>query len=144
MYENHGARGSKLILFPFNQASSKDCGALVAHIYEQLNLNLVLAFGANSGPTLSAIDFKSELAHRIVLTNAYRILGKIIDYKHAKNIRTRPCLAMLPLSPTHGTVGGDGLYTEAKLGLEALMTKWHSEGWEHYLTIDGAVIGWTR
>ncbi|KAH9148372.1 hypothetical protein AeRB84_008258, partial [Aphanomyces euteiches] len=28
MYENHGARGSKLILFPFNQASSKDCGAL--------------------------------------------------------------------------------------------------------------------
>ncbi|CAK4287464.1 unnamed protein product [Aphanomyces euteiches] len=58
-----GARGSKLILFPFNQASSKDCGALLAHIYEQLNLDLVIPFGAISGPTLSDIDSKSELAH---------------------------------------------------------------------------------
>ncbi|CAK4681935.1 unnamed protein product [Aphanomyces euteiches] len=37
-----------------------------------------------------------------------------------------------------------GLYAEAKLGLEVLMNKWHSEGWEHYLSIGGAVIGWTR
>ncbi|KAH9105860.1 hypothetical protein AeMF1_018431 [Aphanomyces euteiches] len=37
-----------------------------------------------------------------------------------------------------------GLYAEAKLGLEALMNKWHSEGWEHHPTIGGAVIGWTR
>ncbi|CAK4311006.1 unnamed protein product [Aphanomyces euteiches] len=56
-----GARGSKLILFPFNQASSKDCGSLVAHIYEQLNLDLVIPFGAISGPTLSDIDSKLEL-----------------------------------------------------------------------------------
>ncbi|CAK4724986.1 unnamed protein product, partial [Aphanomyces euteiches] len=134
-----GARASKLILFPFNQASSKDRGALVAHIYEQLNLDLVLPFGAISGPTLSDID--SELAHCIMLTNTHRMLGKIIDYKGARNTDTRPCFATLPLSPNHGTMGG-GLYAEAKLGLEALMNKWHSEGCEHYLT--GAVIGWTR
>ncbi|ETV97148.1 holo-[acyl-carrier-protein] synthase [Aphanomyces invadans] len=148
VYENHGSRGSKLILLPFNQASSKDCGSLVAHIYEQLKLDLdfVIPFGAISvvGPTLADIDSKSELAHRIMLTNTYRILGKIIDYKRAQNIRTRPCLAMLPLSPNHGTMGGDGLYAEAKLGLEALMNKWHSEGWEDYISVGGAVIGWTR
>ncbi|KAH9182568.1 hypothetical protein AeNC1_015456, partial [Aphanomyces euteiches] len=137
-----GARGSKLILFPFNQASSKDCGALLAHIYEQLNLDLVIPFGAISGPTLSDIDSKSELAHHIMLTNTYRMLGKIIDYKGARNIDTHPCFATLPLSPNHGTMGG--LYAEAKLGLEVLMNKWHSEGWEHYLSIGGAVIGWTR
>ncbi|CAK4778098.1 unnamed protein product, partial [Aphanomyces euteiches] len=141
-----GARGSKLILFPFNQVSSKDCGALVAHIYEQLNLDFVIPFGAISvvGPTLSDIDSKSELAHCIMLTNTYRILGKMIDYQGARNTDTRPCFATLPLSPNHGTIGGDGLYAEAKLGLEALMNKWHSEGWEHYLSIGGAVIGWTR
>ncbi|CAK4248323.1 unnamed protein product [Aphanomyces euteiches] len=60
------------------------------------------------------------------------------------NIDTRPCFATLPLSPNLGTMGGDGLNAEAKLGLEALMNKWHSEGWEHYLSIGGAVIGWTR
>ncbi|RHZ19227.1 hypothetical protein DYB37_003435 [Aphanomyces astaci] len=148
VYENHGSRGSKLILLPFNQASAKDCGSLVAHIYQQLKLDLdfVIPFGAISvvGPTLADIDSKSELAHRIMLTNTYRILGKIIDYKRAQNIRTRPCLAMLPLSPNHGTMGGDGLYAEAKLGLEALANKWHSEGWEDYISIGGAVIGWTR
>ncbi|CAK4299660.1 unnamed protein product, partial [Aphanomyces euteiches] len=131
-----GARGSKLILFPFNQASSKHCGALVDHIYEQLNLDLVIPFDAISGPTLSDIDSKSELAHCIMLTNTYRMRQK---HRHSSMF----CNAIF-VPPTHGTVGGDGLYTEAKLGLEALMNKWHSEGWKHYLTIDGAVIGWTR
>ncbi|CAK4907804.1 unnamed protein product [Aphanomyces euteiches] len=119
MYENHGARGSKLILLPFQPSQ----------------LNFVIPFGAISvvGPTLSDIDFKSKLTHRIMLANTYR-----------RNIDTRPCFATLPLSPNLGTMGGDGLNAEAKLGLEALMNKWHSEGWEHYLSIGGAVIGWTR
>ncbi|CAK4152041.1 unnamed protein product [Aphanomyces euteiches] len=80
MYENHGARGSKLILFPFNQASLKDCGAIVVHIYEQLNF--VIPFGAISvvGPTLPDIDFKSELTHRIMLANTYRILEIIREF----------------------------------------------------------------
>ncbi|KAF0713714.1 hypothetical protein As57867_004230, partial [Aphanomyces stellatus] len=41
-------------------------------------------------------------------------------------------------------MGGDGLYAETKLGLEALMNKWHSEGWEDYMILGGAIIGWTR
>jgi len=148
VYENHGSRGSRLILLPFNQASQSDVKSLIKHIYEslQLDLDFVIPFGAISvvGPTLSEIDSKSELAHRIMLTNTYRLLGGIIDYKRSMSVRTRPALAILPLSPNHGTFGGDGLYAEAKLGLEALMNKWYSEGWEDYLSIGGAVIGWTR
>ncbi|OQS01704.1 fatty acid synthase subunit alpha [Achlya hypogyna] len=148
VYEQHGARGSRLILLPFNQASAADVTALVQHVYGQLHLDLdfVIPFGAISvvGPTLADIDSKSELAHRIMLTNTYRLLGQIIEHKRAASIETRPCLALLPLSPNHGTMGGDGLYAEAKLGLEALMNKWHSEGWEDYVSIGGAVIGWTR
>jgi hypothetical protein len=35
-------------------------------------------------------------------------------------------------------------YAESKLGLEALCHKWHSESWGDYVSITGAVIGWTR
>ncbi len=43
-----------------------------------------------------------------------------------------------------GIFGFDGLYAESKLGLEALLNKWQSEGWGKYLSIAGAIIGWTR
>ena len=35
-------------------------------------------------------------------------------------------------------------YAESKLGLEALMNKWQSEQWSDFVSIAGAVIGWTR
>ncbi|KGO45059.1 Acyl transferase/acyl hydrolase/lysophospholipase [Penicillium expansum] len=44
----------------------------------------------------------------------------------------------------HGTFGGDGLYSESKLALETLFNSWYSENWQDYLSICGAVIGWTR
>ena len=38
----------------------------------------------------------------------------------------------------------DGLYGESKIALETLVNRFHSESWGTYLTIIGAVIGWTR
>ena len=38
----------------------------------------------------------------------------------------------------------DGLYGESKIGLETLLNRYHAESWSNYLTIIGAVIGWTR
>jgi len=35
-------------------------------------------------------------------------------------------------------------YAESKMGLEALCHKWGSEGWGDYVSVAGAVIGWTR
>ena len=64
--------------------------------------------------------------------------------KESLSITTRPAQTILPLSPNHGIFGGDGLYAESKIGLEPLFYKWESENWSQYLTIVGAVIGWTR
>jgi fatty acid synthase subunit beta len=148
IYEQHGSRGSRLVILPFNQASKSDVEKLVAHIYNVHNLDLdfVVPFAALSevGRTIADIDARSELAHRIMLTNTMRLLGEVVSAKKLRGISTRPALVILPLSPNHGTFGGDGLYAESKLGVESLMNKWYSEGWDDQLSIVGAVIGWTR
>ncbi|KAJ2131769.1 fatty acid synthase alpha subunit Lsd1, partial [Coemansia sp. RSA 678] len=55
-----------------------------------------------------------------------------------------PALVVLPLSPNHGNFGGDGLYGESKIALETVFNRWKSEMWRCYISIAGAVIGWTR
>ncbi|CAH0517169.1 unnamed protein product [Peronospora belbahrii] len=148
IYEQHGSRGSRLIVLPFNQASKMDVQNLVTHIYNvhKLDLDFVIPFAALSevGRTITDIDSRSELAHRIMLTNTMRLLGEVVTAKKARDITTRPALVILPMSPNHGNFGGDGLYAESKLGVESLMGKWHSEGWDDQLSIVGAIIGWTR
>ena len=79
-----------------------------------------------------------------MLTNVLRMLGDVVRNKKARNINTRPTQVLLPLSPNHGIFGGDGLYSESKLGLESLLSRFHSETWSDSLHICGAVIGWTR
>ncbi|KAL4138997.1 hypothetical protein PRIC2_002497 [Phytophthora ramorum] len=148
IYEQHGSRGSRLIVLPFNQASKVDVQKLVAHIYNvhKLDLDFVIPFAALSevGRTIADIDSRSELAHRIMLTNTMRLLGEVVTAKKTCGITTRPALVILPMSPNHGSFGGDGLYAESKLGVESLLGKWHSEGWNEQLSIVGAMIGWTR
>ncbi|KAA0166660.1 hypothetical protein FNF28_03034 [Cafeteria roenbergensis] len=148
LFERFGARGASLTLVPFNQASRVDVDALVSHVYGSLGMDLdfVVPFAAigEAGRTLSTLDDKSELAHRIMLTNTLRLLGAVVEAKRSRGIETRPALAVLPLSPNHGVFGGDGLYAESKLGLESLMRKWSAEGWDAYLSVAGASIGWTR
>ncbi|KAF1814693.1 fatty acid synthase alpha subunit [Eremomyces bilateralis CBS 781.70] len=151
IYTRYGARGSQLIVVPFNQGSKQDVEALVEYIYDQKNglgwdLDYVVPFAAISenGREIDGLDSKSELAHRIMLTNLLRLLGCVKSHKHANGFETRPAQVILPLSPNHGTFGNDGLYAESKISLETLFTRWHSESWGNYLTICGAVIGWTR
>jgi phosphopantetheine--protein transferase-like protein len=148
VYEEHGSRGAKLILLPFNQASAQDVTQLVDHVYEKLNMDLdyLLPFAAvgEGGRDIGSIDGRSEAAHRMMLTNVIRLIGAIKDKKAERQIETRPTHVLLPLSPNHGVFGMDGLYAESKLGLESLTRKWKSEGWENFVTITGAVIGWTR
>ncbi|KAJ2169128.1 fatty acid synthase alpha subunit Lsd1, partial [Coemansia sp. RSA 560] len=73
MYKKWGARGSELILVPFNQGSTRDIRALVAYVFETLecNVDFVLPFAAISeyGSDVSALHSRSELASRIMLTN---------------------------------------------------------------------------
>ncbi|KAJ3071925.1 3-oxoacyl-[acyl-carrier-protein] synthase [Podochytrium sp. JEL0797] len=153
IYERHGSKGSRLIVVPFNAGSLQDTKALVEYIYDKdpkngLNwdLDFVIPFAAISvqGREIDGIDSRSELAHRIMLTNLVRMMGEIKLQKQKMGYDTRPAAVMLPLSPNHGTFGGDGLYGESKIGLETLLNRFHAEGWKNYLTIIGAVIGWTR
>ncbi|KAF2499991.1 hypothetical protein BU16DRAFT_534631 [Lophium mytilinum] len=151
MYSRYGARGSQLIVVPFNQGSKQDIEALVEYIYDPKkglgwDLDYIVPFAAipENGREIDGLDSKSELAHRIMLTNLLRMLGCVKTQKQANGYETRPAQVMLPLSPNHGTFGNDGMYAESKIALETLFTRWHSESWGSYLTICGAVIGWTR
>ncbi|ORY84509.1 hypothetical protein BCR37DRAFT_408198 [Protomyces lactucae-debilis] len=150
-FARYGSKGSTLIVVPFNQGSKQDVDALVDYIYDEKkglgwDLDFIIPFAAipENGREIDTIDSRSELAHRIMLTNLVRLLGAVKAQKAAKGIDTRPAQCMLPLSPNHGSFGNDGLYSESKLGLETLFNRWHSESWAAYLTITGVVIGWTR
>jgi fatty acid synthase subunit alpha len=148
LYRSHGARGSRLVVVPFNGGSHQDTENLVKYIYGVLGWDLdhVIPFAAvgEAGRDVSSIDAKSELAHRIMLTNLLRLLGAVKNAKSSRHIDTHPTHVVLPLSPNHGIFGNDGLYAESKIGLEALLNKWSSEDWSDYLSVCGAVIGWTR
>lgn len=151
MYTRYGSRGSQLVVVPFNQGSQQDVNNLINYIYDEKNglgwdLDYVVPFAAipENGREIDNIDSKSELAHRIMLTNLLRMLGCVKAQKAERAFETRPAQVILPLSPNHGTFGNDGLYSESKLALETLFNRWHSESWGNYLTICGAVIGWTR
>ena len=151
MYARYGSRGSQIVVVPFNQGSKQDVEALVSYIYDAKNglgwdLDYIIPFAAISenGRQIDGIDSRSELAHRIMLTNLLRLLGCVKTEKAERGFETRPAQVVLPLSPNHGTFGSDGLYSESKLALETLFNRWYSEDWGHYLTVCGAVIGWTR
>lgn len=151
MYARYGSRGSQLIVVPFNQGSKQDVEALIEYIYDPKkglgwDLDYIIPFAAipENGREIDNIDSKSELAHRIMLTNLLRMLGCVKTQKAERGYETRPAMVVLPLSPNHGTFGNDGLYSESKLALETLFNRWHSESWGNFLTICGAVIGWTR
>lgn len=150
LYSRYGASGSALIVVPFNQASTKDVKDLVDYIYNSpkqgglgWDLDIIIPFAAIpvNGVGIDNIDSKAELAHRVMLTNLLRLLGAV---KSRKTTDTRPAQCILPLSPNHGTFGFDGLYSEAKMALETLLNRWHSEDWGTKLTICGTIIGWTR
>ncbi|KAF4512960.1 hypothetical protein G6O67_000284 [Ophiocordyceps sinensis] len=151
MYTRYGSLGSQIVVVPFNQGSKQDVEALVEYIYDTKNglgwdLDFVVPFAAISenGRQIDSVDSRSELAHRIMLTNLIRLLGCVKAQKAERGFETRPAQVVLPLSPNHGTFGNDGLYSESKLGLETLFNRWSSESWANYLTVCGAVIGWTR
>jgi fatty acid synthase subunit alpha len=151
IFASHGGNGSKLIVLPCNQGSKRDIEDLVTHIYDPVNglgwdLDFVIPFAALSekGREIDNLDSHSELAHRAMLTNVLRLMGAIKIAKEARDFRTRPAQVLLPLSPNVGTFGNDGLYSESKIGLVAVLNKWSSESWSDYLSVCGVTIGWTR
>lgn len=150
IYQEVGSRGSALTVVPFNGGSRQDVEALVEYIYSadpnnglDMDLDYILPFAAlpENGRQIDGIDDRSELAHRIMLTNLLRLLGAVKAKKASRRFITRPTQVILPLSPNHGLFGNDGLYSESKISLETLFNRWASESWGSYLSVAGAVIG---
>lgn len=150
VYAADGARGSELLVLPFNQASATDCRQLVDYIYDTSglgrNVDIVIPFAAmpEHGIEIDGIECRSELAHRMMLVNVLRLIGCIIKRKRQDSIHCCLTQVLLPLSPNHGTFGGDGLYSESKLGLESLLNRFSSESWGDQVSVCGVIIGWTR
>mmetsp|Transcript_42559 Transcript_42559/g.102543 ORF Transcript_42559/g.102543 Transcript_42559/m.102543 type:complete len:3788 (-) Transcript_42559:229-11592(-) len=148
LYDTSAGAGGRLICLPFNQGSKSDVDDVLEHIYGTLGLDVDFCFPfaalSENGRGLDGIDSKSELAHRIMLTNVLRMVGKIKACKEQRRIVGKTCVVVVPLSPNQGVFGFDGLYAESKLGLESLFMKWSSEGLQDHIAVVGAVIGWTR
>lgn len=130
VYRESGARGSKLTLLPFNQDSKRNCEALIEHIYSSntkfaADLDFIIPFAAisESGREINALNSKSELAHRMMLTNLLRLLKHVKQQKKQRDFDTWPTNVILPLSPNHGMFDGDGLYAESKIALETLLNR---------------------
>lgn len=109
---------------PFNGGSKQDVEALVEYIYSNdphnglgMDLDYILPFAAlpENGREIDGIDDRSELAHRVMLTNLLRLLGAVKTKKASRRFITRPTQVILPLSPNHGLMGNDGLYSESKI-----------------------------
>ncbi|ORX65081.1 thiolase-like protein [Linderina pennispora] len=150
IYRQYGARGSDLHVFPFNQGSVADIESLVDHIFSRNGLNwdldFIIPFASVSdiGSDMASLESHSELALRVMMTNLMRLVGAIATIKSSKGLDISPSLVLLPLSPNHGCFGGDGFYGESKASLETLLNRWKSETWSKYISVIGAVIGWTR
>ncbi|KAI9376435.1 hypothetical protein BJX61DRAFT_538812 [Aspergillus egyptiacus] len=150
LYRQFGARESSLTLLPMNQASRQDCEMLVEHIYGANSptggdLDYIIPFAAipQAGEPES-LGGRQELALRAMLVNLLRLVGLVRRKKQRLRIENRPTMVVLPMSCNEGTFGGDGLYSESKIGLKTLFNRFYSESWSKYVTICGAVIGWTR
>ncbi|CEM29078.1 unnamed protein product [Vitrella brassicaformis CCMP3155] len=162
LYQSCGSNGSSCVVVPMNGMSAIDCSRVIDHVFDAVlpslqplplnhassapsipHLDLFVPFAAipETGRTIQMIDDRSEAAHRLMLTNVHRCIGRIME----KNPRgVPPCHVILPLSPNKGLFGGDGLYGESKIGLETLFAKWKSEGWQDRVSIVGAEMGWVR
>ncbi|KAI9500376.1 acyl transferase domain-containing protein [Coemansia spiralis] len=153
-YKKYGARGSELIVVPFNQGSASDIKSLVSFIYGHQDhkgslgwhLDYIIPFAAVSeyGSDISSLGSATELSVRVMMTNVLRLLGEIRDANRQLGHGSQPTLAVLPLSPNHGVFGNDGLYGESKAALETVLNRWTSENWGSHMSVAAAVIGWTR
>uniref|UniRef100_A0A0G4FWX6 Fatty acid synthase subunit alpha n=1 Tax=Chromera velia CCMP2878 TaxID=1169474 RepID=A0A0G4FWX6_9ALVE len=146
-FVDQAGAGGRLTVLPMNGASWIDTQGVMNHIYENVlpkgkGIDFCFPFAAipEHGRDITALDGVSEAAHRAMLTNVIRMLGLIAD----KQPSSTPAHVVLPLSPNRGLFGGDGLYAESKVGLEALFGKWRAEGWRSRLSLVGAEMGWVR
>ncbi len=162
LYQREASLGAELHVVPFNQASVADVDALVAWLFAEVSEaagagvrvlkrpfapEIVVPFAAiGDAATVDTLGPRAELGLRAMLFGVERLVAGIAARYRDHGRPSRPCHVLLPLSPNHGSFGGDGAYAEAKAGLEALLAKWTSErdAWAASTSLCAARIGWVR
>lgn len=162
LYIQEAVAGAELHVVPFNQASFQDVDALVDWIFHEKteqagaevrvlkrawSLDLFLPFAAIKDlATLDHLGMKSNVVMRGMLLGVERLIASVARETIQMHRTQLPCHVVLPLSPNHGTFGGDGVYAETKAAMEVLLEKWYSESdaWAKGVTFCGAQIGWVR
>lgn len=162
VYRQDAGPGAELHVVPFNQASRQDVDALVDWLFARVTEtagaetrerkpafapDLLLPFAAGGDvATLDGVGPDAELGLRTLLHGVERLTTAVARRYLDDGLLPEPCQVLLPLSPNHGTFGGDGLYGEAKAGLEAMVARWRSEhaAWGRAVSLTAATIGWVR
>ncbi|MCU0263725.1 MAG: DUF1729 domain-containing protein [Candidatus Nanopelagicales bacterium] len=125
--------------------TTEDLGPTTREVKPALWPTLVLPFAA--APALGELPDTgrdSQLTLRLLLLGVQRLVGGLAE--RAATARRERFSVILPMSPNHGTFGGDGAYGDAKAALETMANKWASEGsrWGAQTRIISAEIGWVR
>ncbi|MBU1221196.1 DUF1729 domain-containing protein [Myxococcota bacterium] len=148
LYRKHCRPGSKLFIVPFRQGNYEDCRNFanwcsgIFKADDEVSLYPFAALGMNGYSEDISNDF--DRAVRVNLTGVTSLTGHLARYWETTGKRI-PLRTILPMSPNHGVMGGDGLYGETKAALGVLLNKWHSEPILKKNTwMCGAVIGWVR
>ncbi len=123
----------------------EDLGPVTREVKPALWPTLVLPFAA--APAMGELPDTgrdSQLTLRLLLLGVQRLVGGLAE--RASAARRDRFSVILPMSPNHGTFGGDGAYGDAKAALETMANKWSSEGsrWGSQTRIISAEIGWVR
>ncbi len=123
----------------------EDLGPITREVKPALWPTLVLPFAA--APAMGELPDTgrdAQLTLRLLLLGVQRLVGGLAERSGAA--RRDPFSVILPMSPNHGTFGGDGAYGDAKAALETMANKWSSEGsrWGAQTRIISAEIGWVR
>ncbi|HYN57887.1 MAG TPA: fatty acid synthase subunit beta domain-containing protein [Motilibacterales bacterium] len=123
----------------------EEVGPATREVKAALWPTLVLPFAA--APAMGELPDTgrdSQLTLRLLLLGVQRLVGGLAE--RAGAARRDRFSVILPMSPNHGTFGGDGAYGDAKAALETMANKWSSEGsrWGDQTRILSAEIGWVR
>ena len=129
----------------WSRRRSRTSGPITREVKPALWPTLVLPFAA--APAMGELPDTgrdSQLTLRLLLLGVQRLVGGLAE--RASAARRDRFSVILPMSPNHGTFGGDGAYGDAKAALETMANKWSSEGsrWGAQTRIISAEIGWVR
>jgi fatty acid synthase len=162
LYRRFGGPDAELHVVPFNQASRQDATALVDWLFSRVTEqagatvrvlkepfapDLLIPFAASGDvATLDQVGPDQEIALRTLLLGVERLVTGVARRYLEEGQLDTPCQVLLPMSPNHGTFGGDGLYGECKAALGALVNRWHPEraAWGEAVAMVPVTIGWVR